>query len=211
MNECWILSIHSSRFSTLLCVVGASLEGTAAMDFFTIWQPILGLAKGRRQKKECEVGIYISSTPFLAGHCKLVVSFYQRPKLLVVSLLLQLPSESFRKRPLLFPLLAQGGEQLPAVAGPRVLLSLLIPLAPIHLLYMTLLLNSPQLPSMSIPSDSCRSSGQYRRCAFVCVFVQQMVDIFSAPTHYRRKLEVHTLKFVCLRNAEEFGIVRIEF
>ena len=88
MNEWWILSIHSSHFSTLLCVFGASLEGTAAVDFFTIWQPILGLAKGRCQKKECAVGIYISSTPFLAGHCKLVVSFYQRPNLLVVSLLL---------------------------------------------------------------------------------------------------------------------------
>ena len=36
---CWILSIHSSPFSTLLCVLGVSPKGTAAMVVFTTWQP----------------------------------------------------------------------------------------------------------------------------------------------------------------------------
>lgn len=80
------------------------------MDFFTIWQHILvwanGGARRRRQGGQSEIEIHFPLTALLAGRCKLVASLHQRSKLLVVSLLLQLPVQSLRKCPLLIPLLA---------------------------------------------------------------------------------------------------------
>lgn len=121
-NECWILPIHSSPFSILLCVLGGPLKGLQQQTPLPFGF-LLGLANGSCQEKkgreEWEVGIFIPSTLFLLGHCKLVASLYQRPKLLWSTFLAATLSEFQDTSPRHFPLLAYGGNSSQLLLDPE--------------------------------------------------------------------------------------------